>query len=126
MMNVTRGQANGGFIKVFGRGANTPGFGTEVTVMTTSPARCAVYHVSGRSLDYPLQNITMTHVSPHMNHVTVKAVPVGTPTTFTVYANDHMKSGYALNDGVAVFCLGLSSLNGSIGGSLIGTTAAWS
>ena len=119
---------HGGFIKIFGPGANSPGTTAAITVTTAATARCVIYHVAGHLLlDYPIQNIsTPQSFAQGVDLSFVQAINPGIPTTMMVYLNDNAVSTYGLNDGVALLCLGVSAFSSSLGTALDGTTATWS
>jgi hypothetical protein len=127
-LNVNRGTAHGGYIKVFGPSANSIGSTNSITVTTTNQARCAVYHVAGQLLlNYPMQN----SVSPNESYQATQStsptgVYAGIASQLKVYVNDSTTAAYGLNDSVVVLCLGVESLSQPTGAPLDGSDAVWS
>ncbi|MDP3561043.1 MAG: hypothetical protein Q8R83_02545, partial [Legionellaceae bacterium] len=122
-LNVVRGVTHGGFIKVFGPNANAVGSTPEITLLTTNPARCAIYQISGRFLS----KVTSLKEPGYKSALSLPTnIPFGVATPLRVNIKNTSTLTYGLNDGLVILCLGVSRLEDSTGAPLDGTDAAWS
>lgn len=121
-LNVIRGVSHGGFIKIFGPEANPAGNSSALTLLTTSPARCMLYQITG---GYG-QTVTDGRAVGYNAALSAPInVPFGVSTPIKVSVNNTSTLTYGMNDGLVLLCLGVTSLDSSTGAPLDGTDASW-